>query len=104
MINVAISAPLGFNTLLSHETLTLCMNALWISKIKKIYIFITQRGYVRHKDIAVSNHDQFCDAEAITLCFFKFVQAQNTPIDSCIDWLRKYQTNRNDKCDVMLPW
>ena len=79
------------------------MNALWISKIKK-YIFITQRGYVRHKDIDVSGHDQFCDAEAITLCFFKFVQAQNTPIDSCIDWLRKYQTNREDKCDVMLPW
>ena len=80
------------------------MNALSISKIKYIYIFITQRGYVRHKDIAVSNHDQFCDAEAITLCFFKFVQAQNTPIDSCIDWLRKYQTNRENKCDFMLPW
>ena len=70
----------------------------------KKYIFITQRGYVRHKDIAVSNHDQFCDAEAITSCFFKFVQAQNTPIDSCIDWLRKYQTNRENKCDFMLPW
>ena len=41
------------------------MNALWISKIKK-YIFITPKGYVRHNDFAVSGHDQFCDAEAIT--------------------------------------
>ena len=77
------------------------MNALWISEInkKKIIIIITQRGYVRPKDIAVSGDDHFSDAEAITYCFLKFVQAQNTPMY----WLRKYQTN-GEKCDVMLPW
>ena len=60
---------------------------------------ITQRGHVRPKDIALSGDDHFCDAEAITQYFLKFVQAQNTPMY----WVRKYQTN-GEKCDVMLPW
>ena len=29
-------------------------------------IIITQRGYVRHKQIDISGHDRFCDAEVIT--------------------------------------